>query len=85
MAIIIDGKLISKSIKEQLKKDIDGIYKRYDKVPTMGIIWVGDNESSATYIRNKIRACEECRHKNHIKAITFHYIRARTFDHHKRL
>lgn len=59
----MNGKLIADSIKESLKSEY------IDKIPTLVIIQVGNNEASNVYIRNKIKACQEIG----IKAKLFHY------------
>ncbi len=52
---ILDGKLLSCNIKEDLKKTLSKI----DVVPTLVIIQVGNNESSNIYIRNKMKVAQE--------------------------
>lgn len=55
---IIDGKLISNEIREDLKKQIDELKKEHI-VPGLGIVLVGNDVASEIYVRNKIKACDE--------------------------
>ena len=59
---IIDGKLISQQIKEELKQEVANLIQQ-NIIPTLHIIQVGDNASSNIYIRNKIRLSDELKTK----------------------
>lgn len=54
---IIDGKIISQQIKDEIKIDIEGLKEKGISVG-LAIIQVGDNSASNVYVRNKIKACE---------------------------
>ncbi len=54
----IDGKEIAKSVKERVKKAVEEL-KSQGVEPCLATILVGDNPASATYVRNKHKACEE--------------------------
>jgi len=54
----IDGKEIAKSVKEIVKKAVDEL-KGQKFTPCLATILIGDNPASATYVRNKHKACEE--------------------------
>ena len=56
--IKIDGKVISQSVKDRVKKAV-GELKNQGINPCLATVLVGDNPASATYVRNKHRACEE--------------------------
>ena len=58
MAVIIDGKLLAKKIRSNLKVECDELIKK-GIVPKLAVIMVGDNPASKVYIRNKSRACDE--------------------------
>ena len=58
MARIIDGKLIAQEIREELRKEIASLKAR-GMVPGLGVILVGDNPASKSYVTAKERACEE--------------------------
>lgn len=54
----IDGKIISQSVKDRVKKAV-GELKNQGISPCLATILVGDNPASATYVRNKHTACKE--------------------------
>ena len=54
----IDGKVISQSVKDRVKKAVEEL-KTQGINPCLATVLVGDNPASATYVRNKHRACEE--------------------------
>lgn len=56
--MLLDGKLTSNVIKEELKIKIAILKEKYGIEPHIAIIQVGDVSASNIYIRNKIRACE---------------------------
>jgi len=55
-ATIIDGKLIARSLREEIKHEV----AKLDKKPGLAVILVGDDPASHVYVRNKIKATEEC-------------------------
>ena len=59
MAEIIDGKLISKKLREELIVEILDFKTQYGITPGLAVIMVGNNPASAVYVRNKHRACAE--------------------------
>jgi len=54
MAMIIDGKLISTQIKDELKEEV----KRDKLQATLAVIQVGNDPASSVYVGNKKKACE---------------------------
>ena len=54
----IDGLEVSKVVKERVKKAVDELKKQGMK-PCLATILVGNNPASATYVRNKHKACEQ--------------------------
>lgn len=56
--IKIDGKEISQSVKDRVKRAVTEL-KDQGINPCLATILVGDNPASATYVRNKHKACEE--------------------------
>ncbi len=56
---IIDGKLISAQLKQELKAEVDKQIANGGKIPHLAAILVGDNGASETYVASKIRSCEE--------------------------
>ena len=56
--IKIDGKLIAQTVKDRVKKATDEL--KTDGVnPCLATVLIGNNTASATYVRNKHKACEE--------------------------
>jgi len=53
--IILDGKKIAQTIKNELKEKI----KKAGLVPGLAVVLVGDNPASKIYIKHKQKACEE--------------------------
>lgn len=58
MAVILDGKAISKKVREELKIKAEEL-KQKNIAPKLAVIMVGDDPSSKIYVRNKSKACEE--------------------------
>lgn len=56
---IIDGKAVSKAVKEQVKKECDEL-KANGITPGLAVIIVGDDSASQVYVKNKEKACEVC-------------------------
>lgn len=59
MSEILDGKMLSGIIKEDIKQKLSEIYKTTDKRCKLAVVMIGDNPASAIYVRNKIKACEQ--------------------------
>ena len=57
--MILDGKVVAASIKEQLKEEIDAAVASGGRRPKLVIISVGDDPASKVYVRNKMKAAEE--------------------------
>lgn len=57
MAERIDGKQISKDIKEELKQEVAGL-KAQGKSCALAVIQVGNDPASTVYVNNKKKACE---------------------------
>lgn len=57
MAEIIDGKLVSAKVRENIKKEVGEFTKAYGYAPGLAVVVVGNNPASAVYVRNKHKAC----------------------------
>lgn len=57
MTKIIDGKMISQQIKDELKEKVSA-YKEQGVEITLAVVKVGNDPASAVYVRNKEKACE---------------------------
>nr|MBP8305310.1 bifunctional 5,10-methylene-tetrahydrofolate dehydrogenase/5,10-methylene-tetrahydrofolate cyclohydrolase [Phycisphaerae bacterium] len=58
MAQILDGKQVAAQMRAELKLEIDRLKGR-GVVPGLGVILVGDDPASVSYVTGKKRACEE--------------------------
>ncbi len=56
--IKIDGIVIAQSVKDRVKKAVEDL-KTQGITPCLATILIGDDPASATYVRNKHKACEE--------------------------
>lgn len=57
-AKIIDGKVVAQEIREELKKEVASL-KSKGIVPGLGVILVGEDPASKSYVTAKEKACEE--------------------------
>ena len=57
MSKIIDGKLISNILKDELREEVV-LLKEKGVTPGLAVILVGDNSASQVYVGNKKKACE---------------------------
>ena len=57
MANLIDGKLISTQIKDELKEEVAEL-KQKGIEGCLAVIQVGNDPASSVYVRNKKKACE---------------------------
>ncbi|GLT41679.1 hypothetical protein SLA2020_157240 [Shorea laevis] len=58
-AAIIDGKSIAEEIRLGIASEVRRMKEYTGKVPGLAVILVGQRRDSETYVRNKIKACEE--------------------------
>lgn len=58
MAIIIDGRAVSQSVKDQVKNECEAL-KANGTVPGLAVVIVGDDSASRVYVSNKKKACTE--------------------------
>ncbi len=58
-AILIKGSEISKQIKEELKQEIINLKEKYNIIPGLSTILVGEDEASKVYVGAKEKACKE--------------------------
>ena len=57
--ILIDGKKISAELREDLKKEVLELKKKYNSVPGLTVILIGDMTPSQIYVRMKEKAANE--------------------------
>ncbi len=56
---LIDGKKIASEIKKEIAEEVAGLTLAGKKPPHLAAILVGDNGSSETYVKNKVKDCME--------------------------
>lgn len=59
MATIIDGKEISRLLRETLANNIINAIHKYYRQPHLAVILVGDDVGSQSYVKGKEKACQE--------------------------
>jgi methylenetetrahydrofolate dehydrogenase (NADP+) / methenyltetrahydrofolate cyclohydrolase len=57
--ILIDGKKIAAELREELKKEVSELKIKYNKVPGLTVILIGDMAPSQIYVRNKEKSANE--------------------------
>ena len=58
MSQIIDGKLVSKQVRQRVKEETEKL-KAKGITPGLAVIIVGDDPASQVYVKNKEKACDE--------------------------
>ena len=59
MAVLIDGKLVSKETRESIRLRVEDLKAKYNITPGLAVIVVGNDPASAVYVRNKHKATLE--------------------------
>ncbi len=57
--ILIDGKKIASELRDDLKKEVSELKKKFNKVPGLTVILIGDLTPSQIYVRNKEKSANE--------------------------
>ena len=57
--ILIDGKKAAAELREELKKEVIELKTKYNKVPGLTVILIGDMTPSQIYVRNKEKSANE--------------------------
>ena len=57
--ILIDGKKEAALLREELKKEVCELKVKYNKVPGLTVILIGDLTPSQIYVRNKEKSANE--------------------------
>ncbi|MGB1580862.1 MAG: tetrahydrofolate dehydrogenase/cyclohydrolase catalytic domain-containing protein, partial [Nevskiales bacterium] len=65
-AQIIDGKVISASIREDIKQAISHRKEQHERAPGLAVILVGEDPASQVYVKHKAKACDEVGIVSHI-------------------
>ena len=59
MAVIMDGKLVAKKVREEIKLEIEALKNAGKPTPGFAVILLGEDPGNVTYVKNKKRACKE--------------------------
>ena len=57
--VLLDGKILSAKIKEEVKVEVTKIVKEKNITPGLAVILVGNDAASATYVTSKAKACKD--------------------------
>ncbi len=57
--ILIDGKKAASELREELKKEVILLKEKYNKVPGLSVILIGEMAPSQIYVRNKEKSANE--------------------------
>ena len=57
--ILIDGKKVAAELREELKQEVAELKTKYNKVPGLTVILIGDMAPSQIYVRNKEKSANE--------------------------
>ena len=57
--ILIDGKKEAANLREELKKEVSNLKKKYNKVPGLTVILIGEDAPSKIYVKNKEKSANE--------------------------
>jgi len=58
-AAILDGKLLARQIRDELREEVADFIQNNAEVPTLAAVLVGQDPASEVYVRNKVIACEQ--------------------------
>jgi methylenetetrahydrofolate dehydrogenase (NADP+)/methenyltetrahydrofolate cyclohydrolase len=58
-AQILDGRVTADQIKEEVAAEVRRLLAQHGVKPRLAAVLVGDDDASAVYVRNKVRACAE--------------------------
>lgn len=56
---LLDGKIASLAVKEELKRQVQQITANGNRPPHLAVILVGNNGASETYVASKVKTCAE--------------------------
>ena len=59
MPHIIDGKKIAQKLKDNLKIEIENLKSKFNRVPGLAVVQIGNVEASSVYVKAKTKAAKE--------------------------
>lgn len=69
MPILIDGKIVSTQIKNELKEKTERLFQDKGIIPGLALMLVGDDPASKIYVSSKEKACAEIGFKSIVKRV----------------
>ncbi len=60
MATLIDGKTVAAAVRDEVRAEAAAFHAAHGRAPGLATVLVGDDPASATYVRNKRKACADC-------------------------
>ena len=66
---LLDGKALAARIKREVAERVDTYVSLGNRAPHLVAVLVGDHPASASYVRNKIRSCEEVGFRSTIRRL----------------
>ena len=65
MPHILDGKKVAQKLKDQLKVEIENIKLKFNRIPGLAVIQVGNVAASSVYVKAKTKAAKEVGQEYH--------------------
>lgn len=56
---VLDGKALATTIKAEMREEVDQIRLSGGNIPHLAAVLIGENPASESYVRSKVRSCEE--------------------------
>lgn len=56
---ILDGKALANTVKEEIAEKVKAIREKGGNIPHLAAVLIGDDPASQSYVRNKVRSCEQ--------------------------
>jgi len=57
MAKILSGKELAETMRQEMKQEIEELKEKYNLLPGLAVILIGDNPASVSYVKGKEKAC----------------------------
>ena len=69
MAVLLDGRIVSEKMKDQIAGEVRRIKSEGRKLPHLAAVLVGDDGASQTYVAGKVKACEQVGIKSTLRTL----------------
>lgn len=67
---LLDGRLASRAIRDDLKIKVDELRRTGNKIPHLAAVLVGTNGASETYVASKVKSCKEIGFKSSLVTLS---------------